>query len=1405
LKRIAVTFILVFSILMQLTGPVEAWHGRIESISNTINDVVVMPNDIIVFVRDSGYVTITDKQLNFISNTRWAHGSYAILAAALRPDGSVVIAGASGRWQIINSNGSFGQSGTWSHGSNNINAIAVRSDGTSLLAGANGRCQFLSASNSLLNSFTALSTSHIYTATARKDDSIVIAGYNGRYQTVKPDNSLSSVNQWGHSTNQIRTSLLLPNGNVLLAGDGGRIQILTSSDTLSTTRTWSHGSYPITSSHLLDNGQVIIAGRYGAYQLLDQDLNLGSHSQWPNGTSSSYYIYGIDSLSNDSVIMGGYSGYVYLTPTLSLKYISSVATSTSITLNWAGMNESQIQYHLSVSQTGNFDQDGQVLLNWVSQTSYQLSSLQPDTVYYFRLKARNPVGIENNSILEFSVATGKKKSIVIDGTTYNYEVGNGADGDVEFRLNPNNSSQAQMLVNGQVVATSSNSYTIRGNIFQNYTSQMTVRYFDIEDIIQYLPACRTYSPSKFYNEPGATAPAINNVPNFRNLTIREGVMLRARSGALAFKVQENLIVEGVLATAHGSGGTGGTSSSRNGTNGGDAAGDIVIYASSISVAPNGTNASKGAIMAGWGGGGGGAYGNGTPGNGGRGGSIIIYADNINMRGEIRAGNGGGGGGAGCSTDRVPGGSGGRGGFLTIYAGNITSYSNATFAAGYGGGGGGGGGRNSYEDSWDDMYYYYGGGGGGYGGGGGGTYQSNSAGNGGSAGDSGNPPLPRPEYGEPGYGNYNEVGVGGGAGRGGNGGAGGAVSAYTYSRVWHTCGGNGGGAGGAGRDGRTGDSKNDPNYQGAGGPGGANGSLTIGVADSFTGEPNIIIGYLSGGDGYQRGSESRTIITGNTLTGAFYSAVTSSTSLKCKDIVIRNTSDINSINVSGNAQVKGGTVKIRNGNIAGDLNMTGGTFQDTTLTIGANAYLKGSYSGNVNLTVSGDTRFQGNTNYRTDSWWMASNRIVRVNGLRIRGVTPVASPNPVGAIEISLGDWVGKYNEPQGTMPSMAFRIDRKIDGELEWTPSTPILRSLVGAPSWTDTRTVIGKEAVYSVGFKLPDSQLGFIFLDENATAPVISEGGGIDEVPPTINYFSVANDRRTVNEPLVSVRLSAQDNRTETNRLSIQVTVNDQPYYYDEGQKAFIAGNQWTPYIEKMENLPLKPGENEVVLKVRDESFNIGSSIRFVYYLVEDGDQNELTLPGGSNDWALPGSGIVKVYTPEEDANFAYVGNMPAYFIKSERAIIEFANIPENISFVQVSLDNLTWSEHIPIDKPVQFNVRPDSFAPLSIRFANENLVSGPTHELLVIYKRTTPRVTAEIPGNITATRNSTITIKLHIEDIYEHGHKYSLDNGQTWHNVPSSREITANLTSAYNILPIQVMDIAGNVTEAKISVWRL
>ena len=45
-------------------------------------------------------------------------------------------------------------------------------------------------------------------------------------------------------------------------------------------------------------------------------------------------------------------------------------------------------------------------------------------------------------------------------------------------------------------------------------------------------------------------------------------------------------------------------------------------------------------------------------------------------------------------------------------------------------------------------------------------------------------------------------------------------------------------------------------------------------------------------------------------------------------------------------------------------------------------------------------------------------------------------------------------------------------------------------------------------------------------------------------------------------------------------------------------------------------------------------------------------------------------------------------------------------------------------------------------------------------------------------------------------------LDNGQTWHNVPS---ISGDNSKPDFRLQHTAMDIAGNVTEAKISVWRL
>jgi hypothetical protein len=996
-------------------------------------------------------------------------------------------------------------------------------------------------------------------------------------------------------------------------------------------------------------------------------------------------------------------------------------------------------------------------------------------------------------LLPSSSADASTRSFVVEGITHTFSVGTGADGDVIFRLTPGNPSQAEMLVNGVVRATTTATQTVLGNMFQSHHSTMTVRIFDIEDVVTHLPVNRTYAPGTFFAQPGAAAPALTNVPNFRNLTVGEGVMLRSRTRALAFMVQDSLVVEGILSTAHGAGGAGGTSSAPHGQPGGDASGDIVVYANSISVAPNGTNASRGAFLAGWGGGGGGGglqqgwtWTFGSPGVGGRGGSVILYAMSLTVNGEIRAGNGGGGGGA--PTQSIPGAAGGQGGFTAIYANDIHSTHTAVIASGWGGGGGGSGGHIMCCCS-----VFFGAGGGGYGGGGGGGGRQSHNSNAGSGGSAGNPGTPFPRPSTPSW-FIGEIGFAGSSGRDGHEGVGGAhpwQAGETLIWAWNA-GGRGGGSGGNGANGMSGL---------PGGPGGANGSITIRTANSLLGTPHIIVGYLSGGTGATRGQEARDIRVGKNIIANLFSHVTAnSTVLNAgADITVHGMSFISSLSAGRDLVINNNNATITTGNITRNLDFWGGELSNSSLTIGGFAHLRGNLMGTINLTVTGDTRFLDNPNFRLDSWWIG--RTVNVNGLRVRSVVPAASPNSAGLIEVTLGDWVTRYNTPAGTNPSMDFRVDRRLEGESEWTPSTIFTRSLTGTPAWADTRTVIGRNATYSAGFRLPGSARGFIFIDTNATPHVVSEGGGLDELPPIVNFFAVANDRRSVSEATVPVRISAQDNRTAQSALRVQITVNSAPFHFTGG--TFVAGNNWGVYTENMNGLPLVAGENEIVLRIRDESMNIGSAIRFVHYLVP-GVPGALSPPGTPETWALPASGFLTVSTPTSNAVFAQFHGQPAYFVDSERVILRFANLPAAIRFSQVSLDKVSWSEHIPIANPLRFNVRPDSFAPVYIRFAGESLVPGEAHELYVILKRAGPQLTIEIPNRATAVRTPTTQVRLIITDTINIGHQFSV-NGGAWQNVPAGNLITVNLNPGFNTPAIRVRDIAGNIVEGSVPIWRL
>ncbi|MDI6813946.1 MAG: hypothetical protein QMD10_10450, partial [Desulfitobacteriaceae bacterium] len=262
------------------------------------------------------------------------------------------------------------------------------------------------------------------------------------------------------------------------------------------------------------------------------------------------------------------------------------------------------------------------------------------------------------------VAFADTYTVNVLGESYTFDTGNGADGDVVLRLKPGNPSVAELLVNGTLKATTSSTTTIKKNVLEkngeplNSRSDITVRVFNIEDIVQYLPVNKTYDPSN-------DTPGSGSMPSLNNLTVENGVMLRAATKPLHFRVKGTLTVNGYLMSQHGSAGTAG-GYQKPGNPGGSAK-NIIILAGSV-VVNNGYNS---AIFGGFGGGGGGSgwYG-GSGGNGGDGGSVTIYCNNLTNTGEIHGGSGGGGGVA--FSDYSPGGQGGKGGSVLIVANNFNN-------------------------------------------------------------------------------------------------------------------------------------------------------------------------------------------------------------------------------------------------------------------------------------------------------------------------------------------------------------------------------------------------------------------------------------------------------------------------------------------------------------------------------------------------------------------------------------------------------------------------------------------------------------------------------------------------------------------------------------------------------------
>lgn len=925
---------------------------------------------------------------------------------------------------------------------------------------------------------------------------------------------------------------------------------------------------------------------------------------------------------------------------------------------------------------------------------------------------------------------------------YSFDTGTGADGDVVIRLKPGDPNTAEVVVNGQVKTTTTSTEIIRKNIMEldgralGLRSDISYKVFNIENITTYLPVNKTYSPSNL-------TPGSGTMPNFRNLTIGPGVLLRTNNNqAMHFKVKENLIVEGAILSRHGAGGT------SAGADGESAPGNVFILADTIIVAPNGTTGEQGAILAGWGGGGGGPVWN-NPGHGGNGAGMTIYARQLINQGEIRPGNGGGGSAALYNTWGDGRGNGGTGGDLNIFASEFENYGvvAGSFGGGYGAPGRYGGGFEQY-------------GGGGYG----------------SGGD-------------------NQGGAAGGS----------AGSPSTGYASWISTSGFGGSVGNAGN---------------TKGQGSANNGKLIIKADNVVKWGSLISGYTSGGTGNVRGTEYIQVYTNtftdNITSSMFFNQVTHEREIyvysqplplsahttnihKLKvtnDLTLNNsTSTITTLETSGNLTVANtSNITINNSNITGNLLLS----SNSTLTgnIGTSDFpinsadISGSL-GNVAVFSTGSVRFKENNNYKLDNWW--TGRTVTVNGLRIRGATQSSATNSTGINEVSLTDWISKYN-PGGALPTMRFIVERQPEGELSWTSSSSFDRNLSGTVIWQDIKTVVGETIKYRIGFKIPASALGYIYL-ENIESECMSEGGGLDETPPQIQLFQVAGGNSTVYQNLVNAKLVATDNRTDKPDLKLKLSVNND-MYRTQGDGTLVSGDLWGVYVESILNIPLSTGVNEIFVFLKDEAGKIGQSVSYVVY------------GSASNITALePENAVVQSITPSgnEPSNLINYSGKQTWVVHGNLVNIDLSSgaAPYNA----FSADGVTYSEYHPKGQSIEVMLPPGSgLKMLKIRPANAQILGGsPTTYYFLVDGQAPVISSLKTLSGAYATSGNNINLVVEVVDNFSSNLTYDI-NGGIKQALPANGVISAPVGAGPIVtITVNVYDEANNTSSKVIRIRKI
>ena len=486
--------------------------------------------------------------------------------------------------------------------------------------------------------------------------------------------------------------------------------------------------------------------------------------------------------------------------------------------------------------------------------------------------------------------------------------------------------------------------------------------------------------------------------------------------------------------------------------------------------------------------------------------------------------------------------------------------------------------------------------------------------------------------------------------------------------------------------------------------------------------------------------------------------------------------------------------------ATDLNVTGCTLSSTSLsnTSGRIDFLNGTIAASSSVTSGADVSL-------TD---VTSSTNLTINGTKYMNPVPMIGFSSLGANEITLADWGVKYVSSGVAINGLTYPADFKVETSSDgstWAARNAV--ALFSGPSavWRDTLTKEGQLTYYRVGFKSTTSP--HYIWDYSKQMSIVSQGSdALDEVPPSINLFQVAQGEALVSISPVLVELQASDGRTAVEDLQAQVQVGSNFYTWNGTQFVPSTVSDYSTFNVSMTGLPIPEGNNLITVRVKDQTGNIATKSEYIKYVKLSGSSvapnvTESAL-GEAINVTLPIKGGIS-------AGVEIIDGQETYVVGSNVVSIAFdmAKLPANIRGMKYSISADAYSEELPVASSLTIQLPPLAGVHMvKMGFVStDGIKSTVPTPLYIAFDKDAPIVTATSATRATVVSGTSVSVQLDVKDDVSTVFMWSLDS-VSWSDVPADGIVSVPLSGAgYKTMTLYVKDSAGRVTPVKFGIYKV